>query len=196
MAPPARRTLTSRPTDLFYFVFFLIHIPATLLIDCQALYPPAYVPDVIRALPAWYVAMSGDPLVGGAMGLLPVPERELVWFKTFLCLEAVFQLPTFFIGARGLWRGSRGIYPLLIIYGASTATTTLACLAVVMYTPTTTSATIASRTISITLEQRIMLLMSYVPFFLIPLYMAVEVGMRVRSLLAVGLKAARALKTL
>ena len=82
----------------------------------------------MQALAHFYVGMSGDPLVGGVMGIFG-NESELAWFKSFMYLEAygpissspppchyapllthtercsLFQLPVFVLGARGLWRG-------------------------------------------------------------------------------------------
>lgn len=81
------------------------------------------------------------------------------------------------------------IYALLALYGASTCTTTLACLATVINTPTTSAVTIVQRVVSITLEQRIMLLASYVPFFIIPLFIAVDMAFRLQKLASVGIRA-------
>jgi len=183
-----RTPLSSRPIDLFYFIFFVIHIPATLLIDCQAIWPKGLVPKSLQLLPPWYVGMSGDPLIGGAMGIFN-NESELAWFKSFLYLEALFQLPVFVIGAYGLWRNSRGIYGLLVLYGASTGTTTLACIAAVLGTPATSAATIAQNIVSVTPEQRAMLLSSYVPFCVIPLFLAVDMALRLQKLASVGIRA-------
>ena len=72
--------------------FVKIHIPATLLIDCQAIWPKQLVPKALQLLPPWYVGMSGDPLIGGAMGILS-NESELAWFKSFLYLEACVPCP-------------------------------------------------------------------------------------------------------
>jgi len=173
--------------DLFYVIFFLMHIPTTLLVDCQAIWPKQLVPTFAQAIIPWYVRMSGDPLIGGVMGLL-ANKSELAWFKSFLYLEALFQLPVFVLGARGLWLDSHGIYGLLVLYGASTCTTTLACVATVLNTPTTSAATIAQKVISITPEQRVMLLSSYIPFFLIPLYLAIDMALRLQKLASAGIR--------
>jgi hypothetical protein len=114
---------------------------------------------------------------------------ELAWFKSFIYLEALFQLPVFVLGARGLWRDTPGIYSLLVLYGASTCTTTLACVATIMGTPTTSAATIAQMVISITFEQRVLLLCSYVPFFIIPLCIAVDMALRLQKLASAGIRA-------
>jgi EXPERA (EXPanded EBP superfamily) len=128
----------------------------------------------------------------------------------------VFQLPVFFIGARGLYKGfyyhllsqwdyshsfkkiltpnpsphsgSRTIYPLLALYASSTATTTLACVFQVLQTPETTPETLAQNLPSITPDQRLMLLSSYIPFFLIPFIMAVDMGIRSYKLVKIAIK--------
>ena len=84
--------------------------------------------------------------------------------------------------------GSRTIYPLLAIYASSTATTTLACVFQVIHTPETTLETITQNLPSITADQRSMLLSSYIPFFLIPFIMAVDMGMRTHELVKIAIK--------
>jgi hypothetical protein len=62
------------------------------------------------------------------------------------------------------------IYPLLAVYGASSATTTWACLATVLTMP------------GISSEHLVKLLASYVPFLLIPFVMAVDYTLRLTRL--------------
>ncbi|KAK7687288.1 hypothetical protein QCA50_009793 [Cerrena zonata] len=185
MAP---RPLLTRPLDLLYFVFFVIHIPNTLLVDLQALYPSHILPTFIANLPKLYVNMSSDPLIGGAMGYFGIPQNY-VWFKSFLFLEMFFQLPVFFLGVRGLWKDCRSIYVLLLVYGASTTTTLFPCLAVLLNTPITSSETIAAKAISITSEQRTLLLSSYIPFLLIPLTLTIDMAFRILRLTQAGVAA-------
>ena len=64
-----------------------IHLPASLLLDCQSLYPPSLIPSFMSQLPKMYIQLSADPLVGGAMGYTSA-NGDLTWFKTFLLLEA------------------------------------------------------------------------------------------------------------
>lgn len=61
-----------------------IHIPATVLLDVQAIYPQHLVPNVLRDMSEWYIAFSGDPLIRGAFYGGP----EYNWFRAFLYLEA------------------------------------------------------------------------------------------------------------
>ncbi|KAF4570087.1 hypothetical protein EYR40_009073 [Pleurotus pulmonarius] len=178
------RPLTSRPTDLVYFIYFVSHVAASLIIDLQPMLPDSLVPTVIRNLPISYVKMSNDPLIGGAMGILENKD-QLVWFRTFLGLEMIFQLPLFILGARALWKDSKSIYIWLLIYGASTATTTLPCLTTVIFTPLSSSNQPVG-TVTISEEQRLLLLSSYLPYFLLPLYMTWDMASRINKQISAG----------
>lgn len=74
----------------------------------------------------------------------------------------------------------QSIYVLLTIYGASTATTTLPCITYFLHAAD-----------KITPAQLLMLLSSYVPFFLVPLVMAIDMGLRVNQLIQVNSRAKR-----
>lgn len=91
--------------------------------------------------------------------------------------------------------GSKAVYVLILAYGASTATTLLPCLAIILATPLTSSETIATKTLSVTPEQRSMLLSSYGPFFAIPLFMTIDMSFRIVSLLRAGERAQHVMKT-
>lgn len=90
---------------------------------------------------------------------------------------------------------SRAIYVLVLLYGASTATTTLPCVAVIFQTPETSASTIAQNIASVTSAQRLLLLSSYIPFLLIPLIMAVDMAFRVLSLVEAGVRTTHADKS-
>ncbi|KAI0370743.1 hypothetical protein BV20DRAFT_240494 [Pilatotrama ljubarskyi] len=194
-----RIPLSQRRRDLVYFLFFAIHLPATFLIDLQALYPKEWIPGILSNLPKFYVEMSNDPLIGSAMGYFgQFPMEAYTWFRSFLLVEAFFQVPVFLIGLRGLWSGSTSIYVLLLIYAASTTTTTLPCLAVILSTPvsptpltTSSVASEAAKTLGLSLsaEQRLLLLSSYIPFFLVPLVMTIDMAFRVHDLVSAGRQA-------
>jgi hypothetical protein len=130
-----------------------------------------------------------DPLIDHAMGILLGDGSDLTWFKSFLRLEGLFQLPVFVLGAFGLWRDTPRIYGLLALYGASTSTAALACLAMILDVPTTSAATLAQKVMSITSEQRELLLWRYVPFFIIPLCMGVDMAFRLHKLASAGMRA-------
>ncbi|PCH44154.1 hypothetical protein WOLCODRAFT_144845 [Wolfiporia cocos MD-104 SS10] len=190
----SRLPLTSRPLDLLYFAFFLMHATATVLVDLQVVYPPALVPQFMKEITQYYMATYNDPLIGGVMGFFGNSD-SFVWFKTFILMEGFFQLPVFILGMRGLWRDSRSIYVLLLIYAASASTTTLPCVAVILTTPLTSAETLAAKIISITPVQRTGLLASYIPFFALPLIMTVDMAFRVLKLVHVGASAQAAAKS-
>ncbi|GAA5895169.1 hypothetical protein JCM8208_000134 [Rhodotorula glutinis] len=159
---------TQRTQDWAYFAFLAIHIPATLLVDIQALFFAERISPVwLRQL--FVFAAKEDPLLTNATSPL------FAWFQSFILLEIIFQLPVFFLGARGLYNHDPTIWPLLAVYGASSSTTTFACIATVLHTPGLTHVQLAK------------LLVSYVPFLLVPLAMAIDFGARLtRVMRAVG----------
>ncbi|KAL1759203.1 transmembrane protein 6/97 [Schizophyllum commune] len=171
--------LTSRRWDLVYVIYFITHIPPTLLLDLQSIYPKEHVPAFMSNLLRSYFDTLHDPLVGRAAGFYgEKAAEEMLWLRTFMGLEAIFQLPVFFIGAYCLIKSIRSIYPILLIYGASTATTTLPCLVYLYTAPNTNEWTQANNVPSITPQERLILLSSYAPYFLIPLVMAVDMAFR------------------
>ncbi|KAJ7781884.1 transmembrane protein 6/97 [Mycena maculata] len=186
------RPLISRPLDLVYFIFFTIHIFASLSIDFQPLYPPSLVPAPLRQLAEWYLRTSNDPLLKGAFGR---GEDPLVWFKSFVFLELFFQFPTFFIAARGLWNDSQKIYVLMLVYAASTATTVWPCVVTIYATPGPSPVALARGIATLTADQRAMLFSSYVPFCIVPLVMTVDMAFRVHAIVVESLSARQAAKS-
>ncbi|KIY68867.1 hypothetical protein CYLTODRAFT_373655 [Cylindrobasidium torrendii FP15055 ss-10] len=163
----ARTPLTARPLDLMWFSFFLMHIPATVLMDLQALFfPKTYLPGILH----WYVQWTNDPIIRGAMY-----DANMYWMRCFLTMELFFQLPTFFVAAYGLYKNHRGIYPLILIYATSAATTTIPCVVAVFH-----------HADSLNTEQQITLLASYMPFLLCFLGMTVDMYLRLMSIVRVA----------
>ena len=98
--PRTMGRFTGRPVDQFYFLFFAMHIPITLLVDIQTLYPPSLLARTpLPALMKWYLSWSRDPVLIGAAG----SSWDWAWLRVFLHSEGYFQLPIFFIAAGMLW---------------------------------------------------------------------------------------------
>lgn len=88
----------------------------------------------------------------------------------------------------------------MLLYGAATAPTTLACLSTILATPSAPNdagpkdilksldAEHIADPIALTSSQRIQLLASFVPFFVVPLFMALDMGARLVGLAVKGLK--------
>ncbi|KAH9931876.1 transmembrane protein 6/97 [Fomitopsis serialis] len=184
----ARRPLTSRPLDLAYFSFFLMHTFATVVVDLQAIYPPHLIPSAMKGVVDYYLTTYNDPLIGGVMGFFgPAKADSFNWFETFVIMEAFFQLPSSSWACEGFTKvHSRTIYVLLLVYAASATTTTLPCLTTILATPVTPVPSADPSSISVTPAQRLSLLTSYVPFLVVPLLMTIDMGFRVLSMVRVA----------
>ena len=82
--------------------FFATHIPATILVDSQAVVPAQHVPDFAKALLKFHVETNHDAL----MAAPPVWLRSVIW------LEVTCQLPFFFAALHALvhraWAAQQG----------------------------------------------------------------------------------------
>ena len=55
----------------------------------------------------YYLTAYNDPLIGGVMGFFgPAKAESFNWFRTFVIMEAWWQLPVFLLGMRGLYKGA------------------------------------------------------------------------------------------
>ncbi|EMP37686.1 BTB/POZ domain-containing adapter for CUL3-mediated RhoA degradation protein 2 [Chelonia mydas] len=81
-----------------FALYFLTHIPITLLIDLQALVPGAGIhPQSLTELLKWYAVTFKDPM------MLEPPA----WFKSFVYCEAFLQMPFFPIAAYAFLKGAK-----------------------------------------------------------------------------------------
>jgi hypothetical protein len=90
--------LLQRPLDWIFFCYFTSHIPITLFIDLQALYPQWIIPEILKKVYASYVYTMGDPFMDMSRPLA-------YWFRSFAYCEAFLQLPFFFFAAYGVLKG-------------------------------------------------------------------------------------------
>lgn len=150
------------PMKQIYIIYFATHIPATLCVDCQAVLPRAYFPKPVRNVLDFHVSTYNDILMA----------NPPVWFKSFVVVELIFQLPFFFYAIRVLvnMKGC-SLYALpqdaparslFCAYGAHVATTLVPILATFA-----TSDQLDS-------TQRTMLLLIYLPYLIIPLAIVSE----------------------
>jgi hypothetical protein len=78
-----------------FLIFFISHIPITILIDGQAVFSPLY-PRFLVDVVASYADCFGDVLMGKA------PSLELIWFSAVVGCEIICQLPFFFVATKML----------------------------------------------------------------------------------------------
>lgn len=103
----------------FYYFYFLLHIPITVLIDSAVVIPPKF--RIAGWLLESHIARYHDFLLW---------DRP-TWLKIFVLLELVVQLPLFFHFAKQLRQNCvpRGT---LKLYGILASTTTLVCIGAIL----------------------------------------------------------------
>ncbi|TPX34443.1 hypothetical protein SeMB42_g07312 [Synchytrium endobioticum] len=145
------RPLSKRPLDLLLTIFFAVHIPTSLLIDGQAVLPKWLTLDSARTALAWFVAWSGDPLMG------PIGRGVIPWFDGFAWCELLFQVPFFFYLCNGLIKDDPKIREASIFYCGHVMTTLVPVLSTFAYSTT------------LSVSQKSILTAIYLPYFLVPL---------------------------
>ena len=132
-------------------VFFATHIPATVMMDSQAIVPPRFVPRFAKNVLDFHIDTNHDPLM----------DDQPIWFKTFILFELLFQLPFFFVGFKAFNDKQNWIRIPGIVYGTHTATTLLPILGEILF-----STDIPND------AARIQLFLIYLPYLVIPFMMA------------------------
>ncbi|KAK9450376.1 transmembrane protein 6/97 [Limtongia smithiae] len=150
-----RKPLTQRPLDFFYFVYFILHIFVTCVVDSAGLLPPSRRAWFQTALLQVQIEQNKDPLMA----------NPPVWLRLYLLVELVVQLPIFIFGAIALYKNSRKVYIALLIYGVNASITTLACLGEIVW---------GYPNAPLTFDERASLFWIYLPTFLIPLAMTID----------------------
>ncbi|KAJ2689442.1 Transmembrane protein 97 [Coemansia spiralis] len=145
--------------DIVYFIFFVSHIPITLLIDSQPILPVEWIPKPLLALTSFQTDVLGDPF----MIVGPRARPDMTWFRSLLACELVLQMPFFFYAAWALWTNCPRRHAPLLIYGVHVATTMLPILSMLY-----------RGNIDRPCSTRAMLAGIYMPYLLIPLAMAYE----------------------
>ncbi|KDN52158.1 hypothetical protein K437DRAFT_254537 [Tilletiaria anomala UBC 951] len=162
------RSLTSRPADLAYVVFLVLHLFASLLIDGQAFYPASLVPQALKSVRSDYLRDSRDPLLGNAL------HPRYAWFTLCLVAEMVVQVPAFIAGAYGLIRDDARFYPIIIAYASWATLSTAECMVTVLF---------GDERKQLSHDNLRFLLSSYGPFTIIPAIMLVDFIIRTSSIL-------------
>jgi len=157
-------------------------VPITIFANFQALFLDSR-PEFMENMTDWYLESSKDPIMAVLLGLHG-SSLEFLWLRTFFVLERIFQFPVFFIGMYALWKGYKSFYPLLVIYGASTATTVVPCFLFIWNYPTSTVEPEDPSDFSVLHpDQRFNSLAAMFPWVIIPLVMTVDLGWRTAKLI-------------
>lgn len=154
-----------RKLDLFYFAYFVIHVPVTLLIDSCLIVPLQWQCGLQQRIVQFHIAANHDFLLAS----LPL------WLQVFGLIELTFQLPLFVYGAYKLYLRRRDVYPWLMLYGFNASLTTLVCLSYVI---------LQGEAYGLSPWQVHQLFALYVPYLLIPLVMLIDLTQRVLTMIA------------
>ncbi|KAI6074465.1 Transmembrane protein 97 [Aix galericulata] len=146
-----------RCAERLFALYFVSHVPISLLIDLQPLLPAAHLyPRSLTELLEWYAVTFRDPM------MMQPPE----WFKAFMYCEAFLQMPFFPIAAYAFIKGGcKWIRTPAIIYSTHVATSLVAILAHILFHDFSKSEHLGPRT----QQERLILLSIYIPYLLIPL---------------------------
>ena len=115
-----------------FAIYFLTHIPTTLLMGAQLLFGQYYPKPLTDAKDNWS-RDYGDKLL----------SNPPVWFKSFVASEVFLQVPFFLFAFLAMWRVNtqRRIFlsstmaKLMLIYGAHVCTTMIAIGSTIFFDP-------------------------------------------------------------
>jgi len=102
-------------------------------------------------------------------------DKSMIWFRTFLHMEGLVQLPIFIYSAWALYHNRKSVALWICVYSAHVITTVLPCLTTLNFGKDSDFPFLVSD------SQKLFLTSVYVPFLLFPLWMLYECFNRVRS---------------
>ncbi|KAL0479575.1 sigma intracellular receptor [Acrasis kona] len=120
------KPLLRRFGDLVVFLYFITHIPITILIDSQVLLRKSitYHPAISSVFDDYSVNFQ-DKLVTNAP----------LWFQVFTLCELILQLPFFPVAAYAYYKGKNWIRIPAIVYGVHVVTTLIPILSTQFFDP-------------------------------------------------------------
>jgi hypothetical protein len=142
-------------TRTAFLIFFISHVPITLLMNGQTTLPEAMFPDVLRGLLPFYAAQFNDTLMTAPFD---------IWFKSFVVCEVLLQVPFFIYAVKSLvnWQttdGSGRFRTACLIYGAHAVTTLIPILAETIFNNVNS------------LTEKCILVGFYLPYLIFPAYL-------------------------
>lgn len=137
--------------------FFASHIPATLLVDAQALLPSFLFPRFAKNMLRNFIAQYGDPLMSAA--LRGSPDHR--WFVSLIATELVLQLPFFFVALYAFLARREFIRLPLIAYGSFVSATMVPILSELWWAT------------GLDAGKRVALLGMYLPYLIVPAIMVI-----------------------
>ncbi|KAG8631432.1 hypothetical protein KVT40_000572 [Elsinoe batatas] len=152
----------SRKTDLFYLVFFCIHLVVMFNVDLVSLYPDWLKQKYMLDLRKWQVATYKDQFF----------VSPPAWFTLYTYLELLYHVPFCLWAIPALKNNDPRVPIQLLIYALETGITTITCIADYM------SWTVISR------AEVNQLHTLYVPYLAISVFMGVDMVARLNAVVA------------
>eukprot|EP00243_Klebsormidium_subtile_P012380 TRINITY_DN7513_c0_g1_i2.p1 TRINITY_DN7513_c0_g1~~TRINITY_DN7513_c0_g1_i2.p1 ORF type:complete len:171 (+),score=5.11 TRINITY_DN7513_c0_g1_i2:123-635(+) len=149
---PTTAPIWRRPVDLFFILFFVVHIPTAALLDAQSILPTDWFHEELLKLTKSHIDSSGDPLV----------SANPPWFKALVWCELIFQVPYFVVATYAFIRGKTWIRTPTVMYCAHVVTTMVPIFFELM------SAALPS-------QKRVNLVAIYLPFLVVPLLLLARI---------------------
>ncbi|XP_030078383.1 sigma intracellular receptor 2-like [Microcaecilia unicolor] len=145
----------TRILEWIFVLYFVCHIPITLLVDLQILLPASFFPQALKDYNTWYSLTLKDPL---ATELPP-------WCVAFVYCEVLAQLPFFPFAVYAFYKGGcKWIRIPAIIYSTHASTCVLLMIAEILFSDFSTFSLGP-----LSLQERLVLVAVYSPFLLISL---------------------------
>ncbi|CAH1802139.1 unnamed protein product [Owenia fusiformis] len=143
--------------EAIFLLYFGSHIPITIFIDAQAVFPQWIYPKIAVDLLEWYKVEIKDQMIA----LSPA------WFQSFVICELTMQFPFFFVACYAFWKGNcPWIRIPSIVYGTHVATTLVPILAHIWWGDFVESKKYPA---PLTYNEKMTLTGIYLPYILVPL---------------------------
>lgn len=101
--------LSRRPYDFLFLAYFMLHLPISIFVDMQLIFPRQYFPLFLRnSLDDW-VRDADDVLTG----------TRPVFFQAFVWVELFFHIPYFIVAIYAFVQGKNWIRDVSIVYATA-----------------------------------------------------------------------------
>ncbi|KAE9363298.1 hypothetical protein N431DRAFT_564838 [Stipitochalara longipes BDJ] len=153
-------SIFSRKRDLVYLLYFCTAVPMAFIVDLQPLYPPSLIPGWMLGITEFYIKTFNDEYF----------INEPVWFHFFMLSELFVQVPVMVWGIGALRRDSKLVPLVLLPFACLVFISTATCIFDIAHW-------------NAPLQERQTLMALYAPYAVLPLFMAGDMFLRLKSVI-------------
>lgn len=143
----------SRALDTVFLLYFASHIPITVFVDSQSVFPAEWYPQWAKDALQWHIKTNNDHLV----------RDNPPWFLSLVACECFVQFPFFFVATYAFIAKANWIRIPALIYGVHVSTTMVPILAEILYGSHSGPHSLALAGI-------------YAPYLIVPLLLAIKMS--------------------